>query len=402
MPPRLRLLYLNTWLTDFAAFLVMFSVTRSLGEAAVGVGQMGLIGGLQAIGVAIASILSGLATGRFGWRRVMLAGLLLNAATIIVCGQTGIDDLLRYLSYFCMGVSLGMIYPPLYAGLSQAPSQGRHMHVVGRTVVLFSLAWNLGMVSGQLTGGWLFRISPLWPMYFALPLVAFNLLLFVLSGRSSATVRTIQLQTNDSSAADHYDPVAGEFVKLAWIANLGSAFCFSMVLNLLPDMMVRLGVLSDLHGLLIAISRAVTILMYFVLFCSTFWHLRLMPALASQLLGIIGMVILSLAHNVAMLGLGLVCLGQLSGFNYFSSLFYSTRGSSSQRRGFIVGLNEASFSFGFAAGALLGGYAGYLGGPRAPYQLGALVLGAGAIIQIVIYIVFFHLRGGGMRGRQVE
>lgn len=371
----------------------MFSVTRSLGEAEVGLAQMGLIGGLQSIGIAISSILSGLVTGRFGWRRVMLAGLLLNAVTIIVCGQTGVDDLLRYLSYFCLGVSMGMIYPPLYAGLSQTSSQGHHMHVVGRTVVIFSLAWNLGMISGQLTGGWLFRFSPLLPMYFALPLVAFNLLLFVLSGRSPATVRTTQLQANDSSTENHYDPAAGEFVKIAWIANLGSAFCFSMVLNLLPDMMVRLGVLPDLHGLLIAISRAVTILMYVVLFYSTFWHLRLMPALVSQLLGIIGMVILSLAHNTAMLALGLVCLGQLSGFNYFASLFYCTRGSSSQRRGFIVGLNEASFSFGFAAGALLGGYVGYLGGPRAPYQLGALALGVGAIIQIITYIAVISAAG---------
>ena len=402
MPSRLRLLYLNTWLTDFAGFLVVFSVTRSLGEAGMGVDQMGMMGGMMAIWIAVASVLSGLVTERFGWRRVVLAGLLSNAVAVAVCGQTDAGDPLRYLSYCCMGMSLGMVYPPLYAGLSRAAPQNHHVHVIGRTVILFSMAWNLGMVCGQLTGGWLFRISSHWPMYVALPLAASNLLLFVLSGRSPANGPTRPSQADDSSAADHHDPAARAFVKLAWMANLGSAFCFSMVLHLLPDMMVRIGVSSDLHGLLVATSRIVTVSMYFVLFRTRFWHLRLTPALTAQLLGAAGMVVISLAHNAAMLALGLICIGQLSGFNYFVSLFYSTRGSSHKRRGLAAGLHEGSLSFGFAAGSLLGGYVGYLGGPRAPYLFGAVVIGFMIVIQIAMYIAFFRLRRGDLGSGPVE
>ena len=72
--------------------------------------------------------------------------------------------------------------------------------------------------------------------------------------------------------------------------------------------------------------------------------------------------------------LGLVLFALLSGYNYFSSIFYSTTTFDRKRQGLFSGMHEASLAVGFAAGSLGGGLVSLWLGPRAPYQTVALVV----------------------------
>jgi predicted MFS family arabinose efflux permease len=80
-----------------------------------------------------------------------------------------------------------------------------------------------------------------------------------------------------------------------------------------------------------------------------------------------------------------VGLGLLGGYNYFASLYYSTTGSKSHRKGLASGIHEATLSIGFAAGSMAGGVAGHLAGVRAPYVLGMAVIAFLVVIQIILY-----------------
>ena len=87
------------------------------------------------------------------------------------------------------------------------------------------------------------------------------------------------------------------------------------------------------------------------------------------------------AQSALGLFVGLALLGQLMGYNYFSGLFYSTAGSSTQRRALAAGIHEATLAAGMAVGTMVGGVIGELINDRVPYILSAGVLVVLMIVQ---------------------
>jgi MFS family permease len=87
-----------------------------------------------------------------------------------------------------------------------------------------------------------------------------------------------------------------------------------------------------------------------------------------------GLIVIARACSAETLLIGLALLGQLVGFNYFSGLYYSTAGSSHERRALAAGIHEATLATGMAIGTLAGGFIGTFVNHRAPYLLAAGVL----------------------------
>src|SRR5690606_35947695 len=106
----------------------------------------------------------------------------------------------------------------------------------------------------------------------------------------------------------------------------------------------------------------------------------------SQVTAIAGLVVIVLAPSAMWLALGLALLGQLVGFNYFSSLYYSTTGSHDEDRCAASGMHEATLSIGFAIGCVLGGWTGEYWGDRSPYALAAAVVGVMLVVQAAWYV----------------
>ena len=379
-----KLLYVLTWLSEFCGFLLLFAVTRELAETGASLWSMGILGGGFSLALCSSCVFSGRLSDRIGRRRVLASGLLFLIFSVIGCQFVDKQSSLFFALYWSAGIAMGFIYPALYAWLSVTR---RHPHArgIGRTILFFCLMWNIGLICGQLAGGWLFELtdSGKWPLHLSIVLAFLSMVLLRVIGPSPPPKHFQQQEPTGED--DSKQALSAAFARLAWLANLGGTFSMSMVIHLFPKLAVQAGIPADQHGMILALSRIVVVGTYFVLFYFSFWHHRLSAAICAQLLGSVGLLVISFASEPTGFVLGIACLAQLSGFNYFASLYYSTAGSSHDRRGAASGVHEATLAFGMAGGCILGGLAGELGDLGTPYQLAAGVVLTLAVAQIFVY-----------------
>lgn len=389
MNSRFRLLlYIACVLTDFSAFIVIFAVTRGLAEAHAEPWFLGVVGAGFSLTAGIASVLGGWLTHRFDGRVVIVSGAATMSACIAACGMTNPASLAFLAEYWVLGIGLGFFYPPLIGWLNQGVDAHANRSGVSRTLILFCVSWNFGMMCGQLTAGSLFSVGPNWTYGVAFGVSLLNVLVVCLAARRVVTSVAVAV---DRTPAEHQAvELATAFKRLSWIANLGGMFGGSMVLHLLPDLAVTIGVAAADHGKVLAVWRGVIIATYLVMYRLTFWHYNLTTALVSQVLAGIGLIVISQATSAGTLLIGLVLLGQLVGYNYFSGLFYSTVGSSHESRALAAGIHEATLAIGMAVGTIVGGVLGSLVNHRVPYLLAAVVLGVMIIAQTIAWWIWVY------------
>ncbi|MFN0052370.1 MAG: MFS transporter [Planctomycetales bacterium] len=366
------LLYVICGLTDFAAFILMFTVSRSLAEASVEPWYLGTAGAGLSLVAGIGSLIGGWLAHRFDGRGVFLAGALGIVLSLALC-WTGDPSRLSFLpKYWLLGISSGLLYPPLMGWLNQGTDVHANRRGVSRTLILFCVAWNLGVMCGQLTAGALHPRGTDLVYGTGLVVALLNLALAVVAAIQVNRCRREHLPI---PATPHpHSELASSFKRLSWLANLGSSFGNSLVIHLFPDLAVSLGIASASHGELLASSRAVIIATYLLLHALTFWHYRFSVAVASQGMAAVGLVIIGTAHSPWVMLVGMTLLGQLVGYNYFSGLYYSTAGSPEKGRALAAGIHEATLATGMAVGTIAGGVVGSLVNHRLPYLLAAVAM----------------------------
>ncbi len=394
---RLRgLLYLVCVCTDFCAFIVMFTVSRRLAEAGAEPHYLGILGAGVSFSAAIASLLGGWLSQRFDGRGVFLGGTATLLASIAACSQLDPKGSGFVAAYASLGFGLGCLYPPLIGWLNRGEADA-HTNSAGvsRRLILFCVAWNLGMMAGQLTGGSLFSFGADVAFLVAFRVAVVN---FILASVAASQVARLEREPVAATVAHLANQErAAVFKRLGWFANLGGMFGGSMVVHLLSDLAVAIDVTSDQQGKLMAGWRVIIIATYLVMHVSQFWHYRLSAALTSQALGAVGLVVIASANSGTVLMLGLALLGQLVGFNYFAGLYYSTAGSSTERRALAAGIHEATLAGGMAVGTIVGGLMGTWMGHRVPYYMAA-----GVVALMMSFQVVGWWMGGGRRDRSAE
>ena len=384
MSPRVKLcLYVLSALADFTPVIVVFTVSRNLAEAGTEPLMMGLVGGVYAIGQGIGSILGGWLAHRFHSAGVFLTGAGLLCAATIGCASFETATTGQMLSYWLMSVGVGFFFPPLIGWLNQGEDAHQNRRGVSRTLILYCVAWNLGMIQGQLLGGSLFAIDPQWCLRAGVAAALVN------GGLSLLCVRWIRHTTLPvpvvTPTAHALLELAAAFKQLSWLANLAGMFGASMVVHLLPDLAVSIGIPPQDHGLLLAGWRVVVIGTYLVMHQFVFWHYRFRVAFLSQLVAAAGLALIALAQSPLSLMLGLAMLGQLVGYNYFAGLYYSTAGSAHEGRVWSASMHEATLAVGMAVGTIAGGALGTWIGHRAPYGLASLVTILLLTVQTIAY-----------------
>ena len=379
MRSNIRLLYLIPWQTDFAVSLVIFAVSRGMAEADKNLFQLGVMGAIFSLTMAGSSLVCGRLSDRFAPRILIAWGSFVLMTVPLLAGA-------RYdrLSHAMLGIASGMIYPAVVVWLTQGRGVGPGRGNMNRVLMWFGLSWNLGVMAGQLGGGWLFGMNRHWPLTGAFVLSVANLCVMAAMCRHARPFNPDQIFPMGEQL--HHRSLAAAYVRLAWIANLGGTFSMSMVFFLLPKLVVVMDVPSEEHGVIVATMRAIVIVVYVVMYRLKFWHFRFMTNLVSQTIAVAGLLILSMAHSTLMLWIGLIGLAQLSGFNYFASLYYSSSGSAEEKRGSASGIHEATLALGLAVGSFVGGLSGHLIGDRAPYVLAAAVVAILALVQLVLYL----------------
>jgi len=372
-------LYLMCGLTDFATFAVVFAVSRGLAEGLVAPWYLGLVGAGLSFSAAVGSLLGGWLPSRFDVRVVFVSGASIVVMSIAACWLSDFSNAWFLPGYWLLGTGLGLLYPPLIGWLNQGENPHANRRVVSRSLILFCVAWNLGMMCGQLTAGALFPLGRNWVYGAALLGALPNMVLaFVVAFQVMPFARTSTNRTHHEIGALK---LAAAFKRLSWIANLGGMFGASMIIHLLPDLAVAIGVQPHDHGKLLASWRGVIIGTYLLMHHTAHWHYRLGTALASQALAACGLLVIARSESTVTLLVGLTLLGQLVGYNYFSGLFYSTAGSPDERRALAAGIHEATLAGGMAIGTMAGGVFGSVGGRRMPYVVAAGVMLALTVVQ---------------------
>lgn len=283
-------------------------------------------------------------------------------------------------AYWMSGLAVGAIYPPIIAWITGGDGTGRRRQSdVSRVLITFCLAWNLGMICGQLGGGFLFAFDSRSPLWVALSLAVVNVGLFLRAVEPAALVPVAEDAADPDAAKER--SLSSAFARVGWVANLGGAFSIGLILHLFPHLAVSLDISSERHGIMLGIMRVAIVGVYLVMHSLSFWHHRFSVHLAVQAVALAGLWQLTRATTEAGLVLGLCALGCLLGFNYFASTFYSTTGSHDRKKGFFSGINEGVIALGIATGSLVGGLWGLHAGLRAPYLLGMVVLAVFIIAQ---------------------
>ncbi len=378
-----RLLYLICGLTDFAAFVVVFTVSREMAEEQTGPLMLGILGAGLSLSAAIASVVAGVSSQIIDHRRIFLSGAILIVLGIVGCAGLESGTLAFLASYWTVGIGLGFLYPPLIGWLNQGEDAHTNRRGVSRVLIIYCISWNMGMMCGQLTGGTLFGLGQVWAYSAALSIALLNLLLATYAA-SRVAIKSEPVAETTTDQQTRME-LALAFKRLSWLANIGGMFGGSMVVHLLPDIAVKIGVQPDRHGSMLAGFRVVIISTYLVMHVLTFWHFSLSTAMVSQIVGAAGLVVIALAQSGGMLMIGLVMLGQLVGYNYFSGLYYSTAGSTNERRALAAGIHEATLAGGLALGTLVGGVLGSYVNARSPYWLAALCMFILIIVQTMAW-----------------
>lgn len=381
-------LYLICVLTDFASFIVVFAVSRGLAETQAAPWYLGVVGAGLALAAGVGSILGGWLPQRVDGRAVFITGAAAVWLSVAACWLGDCRKVWFLPGYWLMGIGLGLLYPPLISWLNQGEDAHTNRRGVSRTLISFCVAWNLGMMCGQLTAGELFSWGVHWTYGASFSVAVLNFGL-VLAAARMVRPEIAPLAESTPERLESF-ALAAAFRRLSWIANLGGMFGGSMVIHLLPDLAVLIGVPADDHGKLLAGWRTVIILTYLVLHRAAFWHYRLAASLVSQLLAAAGLVVIARADSAGMLFAGLAMLGQLVGYNYFSGLYYSAAGSSHERRALAAGIHEATLAVGMATGTIIGGIVGTLADHRTPYLLAAAVMLTLMVAQGIAWRMWVH------------
>ena len=363
--------------------MVIFAVSRGLAEQQAPQWYLGVVGAGLSFSAGVGSILGGWLAHKWDARKVFLSGAVMMVLSIVACGLGQPTSKWFLPFYWLLGIGIGCLYPPLVGWLNQGEVTHGKTGNVSRTLILYCISWNLGMLCGQLTAGELFAWGATWTYGAALAVGLLNLFVACLAARR---VHEIPESVSDAPIHSPSDAVlATQFKRLGWIANLGGMFGGSMVIHLLPDLAVNIGVEANHHGQLLATWRVAIITTYLLMHASHFWHYHFRVSLASQLLAAVGLIVIAQSNSAATLLVGLILLGQLVGYNYFSGLFYSTVGSSDDNRALAAGIHEATLAGGMAVGTIVGGFLGFYVSFRIPYLFAAGVLLLLAVVQTVAW-----------------
>ncbi len=380
-----RQLYVVTFLVDAACGAFVFAVGRLLAEESASLLNLGVVGAGAAAGWAIVALPAGQLSDRCGRRftAVLGASLLLICTVGSLAFQNYREIFLAF--YFFCGIGAGASYAGLIPWFGDLDS-GASRKDKTRTLMMFCFAWNLGLLGGKTAAGFLFVVNAFAPIVFAVLLsVAALILLLRLPSDARAPESAPELAL-PAMATDQRLSVA--FGRMCWVANIAGTCCVGIVMYLLSDLAVALDVSAPGQGLILGVMRVAVMVTYLVMHCSAFWHHRLKVIIGARLLGLAGLAVVCVATGSLGLLIGLSSLGCMLGFNYFSSLYYATSGSSDCRRGRACSVVEFTLSLGIVMGTLLGGFAGDAFGFRAPYQLAVVVVAAMFILELFVFLFY--------------
>ena len=384
-------LYVVSALACFCQTVYVFTLARYFADTGATSLQLGWMGTLEFGAYGVGAWQFGRWSDRIGRRRMVIAGVLILVLIYVVSipFRTYVPFLILLL---VTGLANGMIWPALIANIATRPPDSAGVtdpdsSWLNQRLIMFCVSWNVGLMLGFVAAGQLLPYG-LVPPFAIIASTALTCLLVIVSVPDDPPFADDVAKHAPIAAEKHGLPAAKKsrrFVHIAWLANVTGATAVGMIFYIFPKLVSALDISPQNHGFMMGTFRVTVIVVYFVLYRSTFWRFRLTTTLLVQSLALAGMLIIATASQVWTLTLGLCLLGLLLGYNYFTSLFYSTSTFNDRTKGKGSGIHEATLALGLATGPLVGGLLSNAGDLRYPYYAWCGLLLVTAACQVAIY-----------------
>ena len=376
-------LYWIAFSADGSFMLFIFAITRLMAENQSTILELGILGGLSSICYALIAPLGGRCSDIWGRRQVIAVGTAAHIVIILACVYLQLSTFGFYIMGALVGASVGFLHPPVIAWLTQGGVSHLGSNLTSQRLFWFCVSWNVGMITGQALGGWSFPVDPVLPLWIAFFLMS-SVLIVILFENSSINPPIHFAKKKNTDSLEVQESLR-TFVYLGWTANITGAMGMSLIIYLLPHLIHELGISSPIHGMMLVANRITVLLTYSIMKVLTFWRYRFSITLLVQFIALIGLMFLTYSSTILFLTIGLILFAFLTGYNYFSSIFYSTTSFDGRHQGLASGIHEATLAIGFGVGSFGGGIVGVWGGSRVPYQMVSLVLLLCVLIQLLIY-----------------
>lgn len=360
-------------LMDMSMAGVLFGIGRRAAELGATGLELGLLSGAFPVTYTICALVFGGISDKLGCRRVAAGGAALASGFTLCCAFTT-NVVLLIMINLLLGIGVGLFWPAMIAWIGE----GFHGRALSKRMARFSVAWNIGMLIGFGTTGYLFEIEANLTFYVAAGWIAMIFVLLVLplgdvARKTSTSEEEPELQV----------PKGRGFRKTSWLANFGMTFTFFGVVALFPQLATGLNIKPDTHGIILALWRAGAFTMFLCLPFFHFWQTRLWPVWAGQAVAVVAVLCFGFASNAWVFGVALFVGGLMLGFNYQCSIFFTLTEMTDKGKG--SGVHEATLGGGMFLGPILAGWVGQnVGSLRAPYFFCAAFLLVWIVVQMLI------------------
>lgn len=364
-----------------AAFVCDFSIgmvalaTQNLGIYVLDAPNavLGLFATLSACAYAVGCMFAGSISDRFGRRRCLVAGCLGAATVWLLLPHMGSWQRLLLLLWM-PGASLSLFWPSLQAWLAELSESPR---ALSRNLGHFNIVWSMGLMLGPVATGYVWQVGHGWA--FVLPAVA----LMAMTPVALLTPRGRSQEHADAPESDSGRADGDLFLWLAWIGNFAAWFAGGVIMALFPKLGFTLHYSEPHVGWLLFSFRVGQVVMFVLTLYMHHWQYRLWPLVGMEALAVGGMALSAVAGSSALFATAFTATGLCAGMTYVSSLYYSLHGRA-RGKGRTSGFHEAVLGSGSFLGPLLGGLLAQYLSLRAPFTMGAGVMAAAMLAQLVV------------------
>ncbi len=375
---------------DRALFAAAFLASVALGNLNLGIvffakdafnpapATMGWLAATWAIAYAIACLgLRPLIERHSPIHEIVGSAVLVAAATIALRLSPVLPGV--FVCYAVFGVVLAFFWPSVMGCLSA----GRESRELAGTMIRFNLSWCVGGIVSPYLCGWLNERQSGAPLWLAAALML-SAGLLVLRRRRLAPDGGRGWQPPAPAAGGAAERDASTPLRFpAWIGLFGSYFGQGILTGVFPLIgRERFGLAESGVGLLLLIRAFTNSAGFLALGALAFWHFRLSPMIAGQLLGAAGFGLLLMARSPVLLGLSLALFGFSNAMSYSASIFHGVAGSVDRAR--RMAMHEATLSTGLVMGSVLGGAVYGAADYRPVYAMAGAVLAVTALAQATL------------------
>lgn len=323
--------------------------------------QMGLLGGISALGYALPCVWTGLLSERLGRRRMCLMSVGGLTVVYLLTPQVHSVATLCILS-FLRSVATSFFWPPLMAWMTETSDRSGFSKILGG----YNVSWTLGILAGFAFSGWSFQhMGPSAPFYIAagLALSQFVALLAFRPDRLHLEPHGHDLPSRDVE----------RFVRDGYCMIFICYFLGSLTLYLFPKVAGdALG--EQAQSLLHAARMAGQMGIFIVLSATVIWHYKSWTIWIGLGFSCVGIGTIWATESYPVYVLGFVLLGAGGGIGYTLSAYYSL--ALMKTKGLGSGIQESLIGSGGLLGPLYGGQVAAMSTPRNSILAGLLPVAA--------------------------